>query len=141
MKLPDSNVLLHAYTQEAAQHDTARNWLAAALSGTEPVGFAWAALLAFVRIVTKPSVFVDPMRPAEALGLVDAWLSQPCANIVHPTSRHAALIRELLLGAGVAGDLTSDAHLAALAVEHGASLTTFDADFHRFDSMDLEYLT
>ena len=141
MKLPDSNVLLYAYTPEASQHGAARDWLAGALSGTEPVGFAWSALLAFVRIVTKPSVFTDPMRPAEALDLVDAWLSQPCATIVHPTSRHSGLIRELLLGAGVAGDLTSDAHLAALAIEHGARLTTFDADFHRFEAVDLEYLT
>jgi len=118
-----------------------RAWLARALSGTEPVGFAWAALFAFVRIGTKPSVFADPLRPGEALDLVDAWLAQPCAAIAHPTSRHAALIRELLTGVGVAGDLTSDAHLAALAIEHGATLATFDADFHRFDSMDLEYLT
>lgn len=141
MRLPDSNVLLYAYTPEAPQHGTARAWLGGALSGSEPVGFAWGALLAFVRIGTKRSVFADPLRPEEALDLVDAWLAQPCATIVHPTRRHAALLRELLEGAGVAGDLTSDAHLAALAIEHGASLATFDADFHRFDSMELEYLT
>jgi len=141
VRLPDSNILLYAYTPEAPQHKRAREWLAGALSGTEPVGFAWASLLAFVRIGTKRSVFADPLGPGEALDLVEAWLAQPCATIVHPTSRHAALIRELLLGAGVAGDLTSDAHLAALAIEHGATLATFDADFHRFHPMELEYLS
>lgn len=141
MRLPDSNVLLYAYTPEAPQHGRARDWLALALSGTEPVGFAWASLLAFVRIATKPSVFANPLAPVEAFDLVDAWLAQPCATIVHPTSRHAALIRELLLATGVAGDLTSDAHLAALTIEHGGSLATFDADFHRFPAMELEYLS
>lgn len=140
MKLPDSNVLLYAYTPEAAQHDQARAWLTTALSGTEPVGFAWAALLAFVRIGTLRSVFAEPLTPGEALDAVDAWLAQPCATIVHPTSRHPIVVRALLERAGVAGNLTSDAHLAALAIEHGATLATFDADFHRFGEMELEYL-
>lgn len=110
------------------------------LSASEPVGFAWLALLGFVRIATKAAVFPHPLGPAEALDLVDEWLSRPQAAVLHPGDRHASILRELVERAGAAGDLTSDAHLAAIAIEHGAKLVTFDTDFHRFHGLRLDYL-
>lgn len=88
-------------------------------------------LLAFVRLATSPRVFRAPLEPTEAFAIVEGWLAQPCATIVHPTDRHLALLRELLGPLGTAGNLTTDAHLAALAIEHGAELCSSDADFSR----------
>lgn len=132
MKLVDANLLLYAMDASSPRHDAARRWLEAMLSGAETFAFAWAVLLAFVRIGTRPAVFERPLDADEALDVVDGWLAQPCATIVHPTDRHAAVLRELLTPVGTGGNLTTDAHLAALAVEHGAELCSCDADFSRF---------
>ena len=101
---------------------------------------AWLALISFVRIATKVSIFPRPLTPADALDLVEEWLARPNATVLHPGDRHATILREQLLPTGTAGNLTSDAHLAALAIEHGARLATFDADFHRFADLRLEFL-
>ena len=135
MKLPDVNLLLYAVDASAPRHRAARRWLEEQLSGTETFAFAWAVLLAFVRLSTNPRVFEVPLEPQEAFDLVEGWLAQPCATIVHPTGRHAALLRELLGPLGTAGNLTVDAHLAALAIEHGAELCSSDRDFSRFPGL------
>lgn len=140
MKIPDTNLLLYAYNSGSQFHSVAREWLAQALSSGERVGFAWAALLGFIRIGTNPGVFSRPLSADEAFDRLDAWLDQPNATIVEPTRRHATLLRELLAAAGAVANLTTDAHLATLAIEHGATLATFDADFHRFGGLKLEYL-
>lgn len=132
MKLTDANLLLYAVDDASPHHEAARGWLEARLSGSETIAFAWVALLAFVRLGTHPRVFASPLGLEEALDLVDSWLAQPCATVVHPTDRHSALLRELLAPLGTAGNLTTDAHLAALAIEHGAELCSTDADFSRF---------
>lgn len=132
MKLPDVNVLLYAADDTSHHHANACAWLEAALSSTETIAFTWTVLLAFVRLSTRPAIFARPLDPSEALDLVDGWLAQPCATVVHPTARHAAILRDLLEQAGTAGNLTTDAHLAALAIEHGAELCSYDADFGRF---------
>ena len=132
MTLADVNLLLYAYDSSSVRHARARRWLEERLSGAETFGFAWVALLAFVRLATSPRVFAAPLTSAEALDLVDAWLVQPCATVLHPGSRHAVILRELLDDVGTAGNLTTDAHLAALAIEHGATLASADADFGRF---------
>jgi toxin-antitoxin system PIN domain toxin len=132
VKLPDANVLLYALDDTSARHAGARAWLDAALSGREEVGFAWVVLLAVLRLTTKPAVFARPLRASEAFDLIDEWLAQPCATILHPTTRHASLMRGLIAAAGTAGNLTTDAHLAALSVEYGATVATYDADFARF---------
>jgi hypothetical protein len=132
VKLADANLLLYAVDESSPHHEAARAWVEDALSGSETVAFAWAVLLAFVRLRTNPRVFASPLDLDEALGLVDSWLAQPCATVVHPTDRHSALLRELLGPLGTAGNLTTDAHLAALAIEHGAELYSADADFSRF---------
>ncbi|MGH3093346.1 MAG: type II toxin-antitoxin system VapC family toxin [Gaiellaceae bacterium] len=132
MKLVDANLLLYAVDEDSHHHAVARPWLEERLSGSETLAFAWAVLLAFVRLATHPRVFDAPLALEEALDLVDSWLAQPCATVVHPTDRHSRLLRELLAPLGTAGNLTSDAHLAALSVEHGAELCSADADFGRF---------
>mgnify|MGYP000847682478 CR=1 FL=1 len=132
MIIPDANVLLYATNRGAVAHEESRKWLEASLGGGEPVGFAWNVLLAFLRIATKPQIFERPLTPTEALDVVDFWLAQPAAVVIAPTERHASTLRDLLLPLGTAGNLTSDAHLAALAIEHGATLISYDSDFGRF---------
>jgi toxin-antitoxin system PIN domain toxin len=114
------------------QHAPARHWLEESLSGAETFALSWSVLLAFVRLGTNPRVFASPLGLDDALDLVDSWLAQPNTTVVHPTDRHAALFRELLGPLGTAGNLTTDGHLAALAIEHGAELYSADADFDRF---------
>jgi toxin-antitoxin system PIN domain toxin len=140
VRLPDTNVLLAAVNEDARGHRVARDWLAESLSGAEPTGFAWLALVGFVRLATKAAIFARPLSPSEALDLVDEWLARPNATALHPGERHPAILRDLLTSAGTAGNLTSDAHLAAIAIEHGAKFATFDSDFHRFAELRLDFL-
>lgn len=135
MKLLDLNLLLYAVDSEAAPHERARTWLEEVLSGTEAVGFAWTVLLGFARLSTNPRIYERPLGSGEALDLIDGWLAQPVGRVVEPTVRHAAILREILEPLGVGGNLVSDAHLAALAIEHGAELCSRDNDFDRFSGV------
>jgi toxin-antitoxin system PIN domain toxin len=135
VRVVDANVLLNAVNIDAAEHETARWWLEHRLGGAEAVGFTWIALLAFVRIVTRASLLARPLSPAEAFDYVEEWSAQPAATVVHPTGRHLALLRGVLEPLGTAGNLTADAHLAAIAIEHGARLVSFDRDFGRFPGL------
>lgn len=128
----DANVLLYAVDSSSRHHEGAIAWLEQALAGAEAVGLSWVALLAFVRIGTSRSILERPMTPADALDQVEAWISAPAAVVVDPTPRHASLLRGLLGDTGTAGNLTSDAHLAALAIENGATVVSYDRDFARF---------
>lgn len=141
MVVVDANVLLHAVNADSAQHAAASDWLDRALSGAEPVGFAWVVILAFIRLTTRAAVFPVPLSPDEALATVEAWIGAAPSVMVHPTARHLGIIRSLLSETGTAGNLTTDAHLAAIAVEHGAGLVSFDRDFERFSGVRLELLT
>jgi len=132
VKILDANLLLYAVNEDAPLHGKARPWLEEALSGTEAVGFEWTVVLAFLRLSTRSAVFPNPLRLDQAFLLIDSWLAQPCAILVQPTERHADHLRELLAPLGTAGNLVSDAHLAAVAREHGAELCSADADFARF---------
>lgn len=132
MKLCDANLLLYAYDSSSPKHARARDWLETGLSGAETFAFAWVVLLAFLRLSTNPRVFVEPLGTIEALDLIDGWLAVPSCTIVDPTQRHTAVLRDLLEPLGTAANLTTDAHLAALAIEHGAELCSCDADFSRF---------
>jgi toxin-antitoxin system PIN domain toxin len=132
VKLVDANLLLYATDRQSARHDAARSWLAAQLSGPDSVAFAWSVLLAFLRLSTSGRIFEHPLSVERAFDVVEAWLAQPCVVILHPGERHATLVRQLLRPLGTAGNLVSDAHLAALAIEHGAELDSCDTDFSRF---------
>lgn len=138
MKLPDLNLFLYAANEQSSRHRAALAWVEETLSGAETVGLAWMTLVGFVRVSTHPAFSREPLAPEAAFDLLDSWLDQPPVTVVHPTDRHAAVLRELLLGLGTAGNLTSDAHLAALAIEHGATLCSCDADFSRFSGLRWE---
>ena len=133
MIIPDVNLLIYAFDQESRFHKQAKAWLENTLSGTEPVGFAWNVLLGFVRISMHS--LRQPLTPEEALGLVSLWTSQPHTSILQPGTQHFESFRRLLLSVGTAGNLTSDAHLAALALEHGGEVYSIDAYFDRFPGL------
>jgi uncharacterized protein len=135
VKLLDLNLLLYAIDSDASAHERARIWLEEILSGTEAIGFAWTVLLGFARLSTNPRIYERPLTSREALDLIDDWLAQPVAKVVEPTVRHATILRELLEPLGIGGNLVSDAHLAALAIEHGAELCSRDNDFARFSGV------
>jgi toxin-antitoxin system PIN domain toxin len=135
VKLPDVNLFLYAYDSRSPRHAAASDWLEQTLSGTETLGLAWAVMLAFIRLSTRQVVVEEPFEVAAAIELVESWLEQPCVTVINPTERHAAVLRELLVPFGTAGNLTSDAHLAALAIEHGATLCSCDNDFARFSGL------
>ncbi len=132
MKLPDANLLLYAADETSPHHLRAVQWLQELLAGTEPVGFTWLVLLAFLRISTNARIYADPLRPDEAFDRIEGWLAQPCVLVLHPTERHLAILRGLLEPLGTGGNITSDAHLATLAIEHGGEVCSADNDFARF---------
>ena len=138
MKLVDANVLLYAVNEDAPHHAEARSWLDDALTRRLPVGFAWVALLAFVRLATREGLFEAPLSVDEAMDRVDAWLGQPSAVVLDPSRRHASLVRDLLRPIGVGGNLVNDAHLAALAIEHRAEIVSYDNAFARFAGVTWE---
>ncbi|MGH2971482.1 MAG: type II toxin-antitoxin system VapC family toxin [Gaiellaceae bacterium] len=137
MQLVDANVLLYATDSGARHHAASRSWLENALGGTEAVGFAWTVVLAFLRIGTSRAAFANPLTLEDAADQVEDWLAQAPALVVEPTSRHLGLVRGLLAETGTAANLVNDAHLAALAVEHGAEVVSFDRDFQRFAGVRL----
>jgi toxin-antitoxin system PIN domain toxin len=132
MILIDANLLLYAYHERAEQHRAARAWLEATLSGSELVRFAWVTLWAFLRIATNPRVFERPLSAAEAAAAVSSWLDPPVAAVLDPAERHLEILTALMQDAQASGPLVMDAAIAALAIEHGATLCTTDRDFARF---------
>lgn len=138
MKLVDANVLLYAVNVDTEHHERSRTWLDGSLSGRATVGFAWISLLAFVRLSTKAGLFPAPLTTADALDRVDAWLGVGPAVLLHPGPEHARLLRSMLSTTGAAGNLVNDAHLAALATEHKATIVSFDDDFARFPGVRWE---
>ena len=133
--LVDANLLLYAYQPRAAQHEASRAWLQAKLCGPELVRFAWLTLWAFLRIGTNPRVFERPLSTAEAENVISSWLAQPAAGILEPGERHWDILRELMQEGQTAGPLVMDAVVAAIAMEHGATLCTTDRDFARFPGL------
>lgn len=138
MKLVDANVLLYAVNRDSEHHETSRRWLDGALSGDAMVAFSWIVLLAFVRLSTKVGLFPSPLDIGGALDRVHAWTTAAPAVIVEPTLDHATILRRLLGGVGVGGNLVNDAHLAALAVEHRCAIVSYDNDFSRFEGITWE---
>jgi hypothetical protein len=135
MILLDANLLIYAVNENAHLHRKAKPWLESALNGEETVGFPWNVLLAFLRLTTRPGLLSHPLPVDAAFGVVASWLDLPAAVIVHPGPRHPQLLRQLIVPLGTGGNLTSDAHLAALAIEHGAILCSSDSDFARFPGL------
>jgi len=134
--LVDANVLIYAIDADSPHHHSARRWLEQALSGTTPVGLVWIVILAFLRLTTREGILRKPLSPERAMVFVDEWLAQPYVRAISPGDGHWTILRTLLRGAGTAGNLTSDAHLAAVALELGASICSTDSDFGRFPGIE-----
>jgi len=132
MIVPDINLLLYAKNRDTPQHERADRWLSAIIRGDEPIGFSWFVLVGFVRIATNPRVYRNPMTVAQALEIVNTWLSHHLVSIIEPSPSHWEILRALLHETGTAANLTNDAHLAALCIERGATLHSADGDFSRY---------
>jgi len=132
MKLIDLNLLIYAVNRDAPHHDEARRWWESCLAGSEPIALAWVVILGFLRITTSERVMPEPLTAEEAIQVIDEWLNLPSVEIVSPTDRHWDIFRTIIAPLGTAGNLTTDAHIAALAIEHGATLCSTDIDFARF---------
>ena len=135
MVLVDANVLLYAYNQDSPRHAVARAWLESEISSGRPVRLALVTLLAFVRIGTDSRVFSEPFSPAEACGIVQSWLEAPNVRMLSPGPRTWIHLAELCDQGQARAALVMDAHLAALALEHGAMVASTDRDFDRFDGI------
>ena len=141
MKLVDTNVLLYAVNADSREHAVARSFLEEGLSGDAGIGFAWLALVGFVRLATRRGILARPLDAEDVLGVVDDWLAAPPAQLLEATPRHWPILRPLLVGAGTAGNLTNDAHIAAIAIEHNAEVLTFDKDFAKFTGLRYQLLS
>jgi len=137
VNLVDANILIYAVNSDSPHHEKARAWLEDALSASEPLGFAWSVLLAFLRVTTRRGILEHPLPVTAAIDYVDSWLQQPNVEIVDPEDRHWPVLRTLIASAGTAGNLTSDAHLAALALGGGWTLVSTDHDFRRFSGLSV----
>jgi hypothetical protein len=135
MKLVDVNILLYAVHRQAAQHERMRRWWESALADEEPIGLTWIVLIAFLRLTTRPGVFQKPLTADESIALVDEWLTLPNVRLVVETEEHWRYLKEAIRQTGTAGNLTTDAHLAALAIANGATVVSCDADFSRFKQL------
>lgn len=134
MILPDLNILLYAYDADSPFHKDAKEWLEKTLSGSEPVALSWHTIIGFLRIGTNPRVFKMPLTVTEAIEIVEQWLACPAVKIALPGKRHWEILQDMLNTGQITGNLVSDAHLAALAIERNATLITTDNDFARFGS-------
>jgi toxin-antitoxin system PIN domain toxin len=135
VNLVDANVLLYAVNQDEQHHQSSRAWLDGALSGQDTVAFAWIALLAFLRLSTKPALFPAPLSTADALDVMDSWLRAPASVVLVPGRAHSGILRDLLRDP-TGGNVVNDAHLAALAIEHGCGIVSFDRDFDHFPGIE-----
>ena len=135
MILVDANILIYSHVKSFAQHEPARRWLDQQLSGSTRVGLPWASLLAFLRLVTNPRVFEQPESMVDAWRQLRQWLACESVWIPHPSERHADLLEQLLALPGLHANLVPDAHMAALALEHGLTLYSTDGDFARFPKL------
>ena len=135
MKVLDVNLLLYAINPDGPHHEPAKAWLEGLVSGGETVALPWVVLLGFLRLSTNPRVFATPLQPTEAVNVVEGWLACSSVEALNAGNEHWETFKDLLEEVGTAGNLTTDAHLAALAIENGAELHSTDTDFARFSRL------
>ncbi|MGH8494722.1 MAG: type II toxin-antitoxin system VapC family toxin [Gammaproteobacteria bacterium] len=135
MIVPDVNLLIYAYNRDAPHHAEARAWWEDLLSSDEPVGLTWATTLGYIRLMTHRAVLITPLPTERAITHVRSWHMRPNVSVLEPGPRHLDLLGRMLDAIGTAGRLTTDAHLAALAIEHQCELCSNDADFARFPGL------
>jgi toxin-antitoxin system PIN domain toxin len=133
--LPDLNLVVYAHNRDAPHHAAARSWWEDLLNGTEPIAITWVVVLGFIRLMSHRAVLVHPMTSTAALTHVRAWFARPNVERLEPGPQHIDLLDRLLSAAGTGGNLTTDAHLAALAIEHQCELHSNDTDFARFPGL------
>jgi toxin-antitoxin system PIN domain toxin len=133
--LPDVNILLYAYDTDSPYHAEARHWWESVMRGTRPVGLPWISLLGFIRISTHQRIFNNPLPIAAAVGIARKWVANRNAQILVPGEAHAEIVFGFLEKTGAAGNLTTDAHLAALAIEYKAEIATTARAFSRFPGL------
>lgn len=133
--MPDTNLLVYAYNRDAAQHPAAQSWLKESLSAREPVAFTWMTLAGFLRLCTSARIMPRPITIGEAAETVDVWLAQPNTRMIRPGDRHWSILRSILMAVNAGGNLVTDAHLAALAIEHDCELCSTDTDFAKFPGL------
>jgi uncharacterized protein len=138
MKVLDLNLLLYAVNAASDRHRAAKLWLESALAGEEPVAMSWIVVMGFLRIATNQRIQARPLSVLQAIAVVDGWLAQPAVRVLSPGDEHWLILKSLLAESGSAGNLTTDAHLAALAIENGATLYSTDTDFQRFERLRWE---
>ncbi len=135
MVLPDINLLMYAHNAAAPFHAAARAWWEDLLTREQPVAIPWAVVFGFVRLVTHSGVLVHPVPPPAALERVRTWVDRPHVQTIDPGPRHLRIVEELFRATGVGGNLTTDTHLAAIAIEHQCELHSNDGDFQRFPGL------
>ena len=138
MKFIDLNVLLYATNSDARQHAKARAWWELALNGDEQIGLAWPVVLGFLRLTTRAGVLPRPLSPKQALDVLEEWIQHPLVAMIHPGDEHWSILRDIIESSGTAGNLTTDAHLAALAIEYDATLCSSDRDFDDVKGLRLQ---
>ena len=135
MRLVDVNILLYAINADSPHHRAAKTWIEDTIGGVETVALPWIVILGFLRLATSRQIFAKPLAPEDAVAVVDGWLGRSNVVALSAGPEHWRILRQLVSGAGTAGNLTTDAHLAALAIEHGCELCSTDADFGRFPQL------
>jgi uncharacterized protein len=140
MMFPDINLLLYSVEEDNPFHTTAKSWLEAAFNSGPGVGLDWLVLIGFVRLSTQTRILRRQLTVADSLMVMNDWIAHPKSKIIHPGPGHGALLGSFLIGAGAAGNLTNDAHLAVLALENNGTVGTFDRDFKRFPGLKIDLL-
>lgn len=135
MIIPDINLLVYAYDESSPYHKKAKPWLSALLDGQEEVGFPLVSVLGFIRLSSNPKIFENPLAPSAACEIASSWLSTPQAALLAAGSDHLTILQKLLKGSHAASALTTDAHIAALAIEHRGIIHSNDQDFRRFEGI------
>ena len=135
MKLLDANLLLYAFHPDSGEHEKAKQWLAKTLSNPDMVYLSWHGIVAFIRISSHPNIFENPLTTTECSQIVSEWLARENVRIANPGPRHWEVFDHVLQDGQCRGAIVTDAHLAALAIEHGLTFYTTDRDFNRFDGL------
>jgi len=135
MTIIDANLLIYFYNEDSKHHAAAAKWLDSLIDSTDQIGLPWITLWAFLRLSTSPRILPMPLSPDQAFSIVRDWMEQPSVIVVHPGPRHATILERLVVGTGARAGMVTDAALAALAIENGATLASADHDFRRFPDL------
>lgn len=137
MILPDVNILIYAYYVLAPEHHKAKRWFETTISSRNEFCLSWHTIMGFVRISTTQRIFKKPFSSIEALRIIEKWIEEPNVRILTPGLGHFNILKRIVTESRTNGAMLMDAHLAALAIEHGAILATTDRDFRRFDGLKM----